>query len=197
MNRSICVCCLILFGALSVYGQNVGSYIHDIGEALTPYGTISTPNCHKVEIDLNGLWGKYAIPQGIDQQQPGDYKWAILDINLFRIFVDLSTLDEDKVHNKAIFSLEYVANHKPGTPYVPNTPMVSLRSQGLNHDMTLDKIDLDKLKALEGQTDIRESQLGLTVETRPAALILFKDQEHADAFEKAIKKAIIVCKAGS
>ena len=175
-------------------GQSTGSYIHDMGEALVPYGTITAPNCHKVEIELHGLWGQYAIPSGINQQKPDELLWAIININVFRIFVDLSTLNEDKVKNQGIFSLKYVASHRRG-PHVPDIPMVMIVSQGLNSEMIDHEIDLDKIKALEGRTDIRESELGLTIHSHKSAFILFQDQEHADAFEKAIKKAIVVCKA--
>ncbi len=163
-------------------------------EALVPYGTITAPNCHKVEIDLIGPWGQYAIPASINQQKPDKYDWGIIQVDVIRIFVDLATLDEDKVNNQAIFSLEYVANHKRGTPYVSDSPMVMIVSQGLNNEMTLNRVDLAKIEAWTGPT-IPESQMGITVDARKAAFILFEDQQHADAFEKAIKKAIVVCKA--
>ena len=187
---------LVLFVASLAQGQTIESHIHDMGEALVPYGKITAPNCHKVEIDLIGPWGQYAIPKGINQQKPDEYNWAIIKIDVIRIFVDLSTLDEDKVQNKAIFSLQYVGSHKRGTPYVPDHPMVMIVSQGLNNEMMLHRVDLDKINAWNGRTTIPESQMGVTMDARKAAFILFEDQEHADAFEKAIKKAIVVCKAG-
>ena len=182
--------------ALSLQGQNISSYIHDLGEALVPYGEITASSCHNVEIDLNGPWGEYAIPSGINEQDRSQLKWAILKIDIIRIFVDLATLDEDKVKNQAIFGLKNVADHKRGTPYKPDQPVVVIVSQGLNNEMMLHRVNLDKIKPLEGRTDIRESQMGITMDSSKAAFILFEDQEHADAFEKAIKKAIVVCKAG-
>jgi hypothetical protein len=157
--------------------------------------TIAAKNCHNLEIALHGPWGDYAIPAGVNEEKPGELLWAIIKVDVLRIFVDLADLDEDNVHNHAIFSLEYIGKHQKGKPYVADTPTVIVGTKGLNTKMTVNTVDLDKIKALDGQREITESQMGLTIDRRKAAFFLFIDQEHADAFEKAIKKAIVVCKA--
>jgi hypothetical protein len=61
--------------------------------------------------------------------------------------------------------------------------------------MTVHTVDLDKVDALRGERNVPDSQLGLTVDTRKSATVAFSDQQHADAFQKAIQKAIVLCKA--
>jgi len=61
--------------------------------------------------------------------------------------------------------------------------------------MTVNTIDPEKVHALRGQTHVTDAQMGLSIDERKYALLLFADQQHADAFQKAIQKAIVVCKA--
>ena len=61
--------------------------------------------------------------------------------------------------------------------------------------MTVNTVDLDKLDALRGQSDIPESKMGVSLDERKFAIITFSDQKHADVFQKAIQKAIVLCKA--
>ncbi len=175
--------------------QRVESYIADMGEALVPYGTVSAMSCHAVLIELKGPWADFAIPDGIDSSSPSEMTWSVLRFDLLRIYIDLADLDEDKVLNHPIFSLEYIRDHKKGTPYVANTPTVTLFTKGLNTSMTVHTVDLDKVDALRGERNVPDSQLGLTVDTRKSATVAFSDQQHADAFQKAIQKAIVLCKA--
>ena len=42
--------------------------------------------------------------------------WAIIEINVFRIFVDLSTLNEDQVKNQGIFSLNRDKSYSRRSP---------------------------------------------------------------------------------
>jgi hypothetical protein len=64
----------------------------------------------------------------------------------------------------------------------------------LNH-MTVHQLDLEKLKALQGETKIPEDKFQFTVKEVGVALIEFSDEQHADYFQKAIQKAIVLCKA--
>ena len=61
--------------------------------------------------------------------------------------------------------------------------------------MTVHTVDLDKVQALRGQAHVTETQMGLSLDERKFVIIAFSDQEHADAFQKAIQKAIVLCKA--
>ena len=182
------------FTVLSAHGQKIESYISDVREALVPYGTVTGPTCHAVEIDLTGPWGTYAIPAGPDKDT-GELTWLFFKVDILRLYVDLSDLNEDKVLNQPIFSLEYVGKHQKGTAYVADTPVVTLSMSGLNKTMTLESVDLAKVDALRGQTKITESQWGLSIDQSKMVMIPFSDQQHADAFQKAIQKAIILCKA--
>lgn len=190
---------LVPVTVLSAQGQTVASYMYDMGEALVPHGTIKGSNCHSVEIDLLGPWGDYAIPDGINKQKPDELTWAVIKVNARKIFLDLADLNEDKVDNNVIFSMEDASQHQDGEPYTPDTPIVSISTTGLNTEMTVWTVDLTKLKALQGQTHLTASQLdselGITIEGRRGEFIVFSDKQHADAFQKAIQKAIVVCKA--
>jgi hypothetical protein len=94
-----------------------------------------------------------------------------------------------------MFSLDYIGKHKKGTPYVADTPAVMLFTHGLNTHITVHSVDLDKVHALRGQTHVTETQMGLSLDERKFVVITFSDQEHAEAFQKAIKKATVLCKA--
>ena len=190
-----CLGLLFLAVPLSAQGQKVDSYLNDMREALVPYGTMTAPTCHRVEIDLSGPWGNQAIIDGTDKTAPGQPTWAILKVDVLRIFVDLTDLDEDKVQEPSLYSLKYISQHQKGTPYVADTPAVALFSHGLNAYMTVHTVDLDKINALSDKNHITESQMGLSIDQRKFALILFSDQQHADAFQKAVQKAIVLCKA--
>lgn len=195
MKRFVSVFAVVMFAVLCVQGQTVNAYIIDMGEALVPYGIISSANCHSVEIDLFGKWGDYGIPDGINKEKPDELTFAVIRVNALRIFLNLSDLDEDKVINHAIFSMGYIAKHQKDMPYTADTPSVFIATSGLNTEMTVYTVDLDKVKAMSGQTHVPESQMGITIDERRGATLLFKDQAHADAFQKAIQKAIVVCKA--
>ena len=186
-----------LFAATLAQGQRMDSYINDLSEALVPYGTITAPNgnCHNVEIELSGPWGDYGMVDGRRGTEP---TFLILKINALRIFVDLANLDEDKGQTMALLSGEDIANHKgpwQAGELKGSRPAVFIAGSGLNNGMTVYTVDLKKLKALpEGKT-VTESQMGVTLDSKRSVIILFSDKGHADAFDKAIKKAIVVCKA--
>lgn len=180
---------------LSAQSQKVDSYLSDMREALVPYGTMTAPTCHAVEIDLAGPWGNKAIPDGTNKDSPDEPTWAVLKTDVLRIFVNLADLDEDKVQNHSLYSLKYISQHQKGTPYVADTPAVMLFTRGLNANMTVHTVDLKKVNALSDQAHVTESQMGLSLDQRKYAIILFSDQQHADAFQKAIQKAIVLCKA--
>ena len=55
-------------------------------------------------------------------------------------------------------------------------------------------VDPDKVHALRGKTGT-EADMGLTLDQQKLVIVLFQDQAHADAFYKAIERAIILCKA--
>jgi hypothetical protein len=188
---------LLLIGlalTINASGQKVDFYIQEMSQALLPYGTLTAPTCHAVEIDLKGPWANYALPDGVGKEN-GELTWSILKLDVIRLDVNLSDLDEDKVMNHPIFSLEYINKHRKGTPYIADTPAVMLFTLGPNNNMTVHTVDLDKMEALGGHTHTSESHMGVSHNERKFAIITFSDQEHAGAFQKAILKAIVLCKA--
>ena len=186
---------LVLAVPLAAQGQKIDSYLSDMREALAPYGTMTAPTCHAVEIDLVGPWGNQAIPDGTDKDAPGQPTWAILKVDVLRIFVNLAGLDEDKVQNHGLYSLKYIGQHQKGSPYVADTPAVMLFTHGLNDYLTVHTVDLEKINTLPDKAHATESQMGLSIDQRKYAIVLFSDQQHADAFQKAVQKAIVLCKA--
>jgi hypothetical protein len=154
------VLAVTFFGSLVVQGQKIDSYLNDVREALVPYGRLTAPNCHAVEIDLHGLWSNYAIPDGIDKEVANRHgrslKWMYFDSTF-----DLAELDEDKVKNHPIFSLDYIGKHESGTKYAADTPAVMLFSKSLNGKMTVHTVDLDKVHSVTSQKDITEQQMGM------------------------------------
>jgi len=185
---------LLFLFALAAHGQKIDAYMKDMQEALAPYGKMTTSSCQSILIETNGPWANYALPAGVDKEG-GGLTWAVLKVDVLRLYVNLSDLDEDKVQNKPIFSLEYLSKHQKGTPYVADTPAVMIFTRGLNATMIVHTIDPDKVHALRGQTHVSEKEMGLSMDERKFAIITFTDQEHADVFQKAIQKAIVVCKA--
>jgi hypothetical protein len=182
--------------ALPVHGQKIESYLNDMREALVPYGTMTAPTCHSVEIDLTAPVGTYLFPEHADKEvSDPSQTWAVIKVDVFRVYVDLADLDEDKVYKMSLFSGEYISNHQKGTRYVADTPVVMLNTHGLNGNLTVHAVDLDKVHALRGKTNITEDQMGLFIDLRKGAMITFSDQQHADVFQKAIQKAIVLCKA--
>lgn len=190
-GRVLACAALMLFG-VSAEAQKLDSYLGDMQEALVPYATMKSTSCHSVEIDMNGPWGDFAIPSGVNKTN--EIEWAVLRVDVLRLYVNLSDLDEDKLQNKAIFSLEYISRHEKGTPYNPDTPAVMLFTHGLNTAMTVHAVDLDKVHALRGKRGT-ESDMGLSIDERKFVIIPFQDQAHADVFNKAILRAIVLCKA--
>lgn len=176
-----------------LFGQKIDSYIKDIGEALVPNGTLYAPTCHNAVIEIKGSWANFAIPDGVDKKS-GEFTWSVLRSDVIRIFFDFSDLDEDKVQNHPVFSLGYIQKHKKGTPYVADTPTVMFFTKGLNNKMTVNTIDLDLVEKLHGRNSVTEKQMGLSIDERKFAFIQFVDQQHADIFQKAIQKTIILCK---
>jgi hypothetical protein len=131
--------------------------------------------------------GTYLLPERPNVEVTDEsQRWAVVKVDVLRIYVDLADLDEDKVYKLALFSGEYVNKHQKGTPFAADTQAVMLNTHGLN---------IDKVHALRGKTDITEDQMGLFIDMRKGAIITFSDQQHADAFQKAIQKAIVLCKA--
>jgi hypothetical protein len=193
--KTFALFCLGLSFSVNAYGQKIDSYMNDMREALFPYGTMKGSNCHSLEIDLNGPWANFAIPDGTNKDKPGELTWSVLKADAFRLFIDLSDLDEDKVQNQPMFSLEYLSGHQKGTPYVADTSSVLIFTKGLNSQMKVHVVDFDKVQALRGQTKVTENQMGVTLTERKFAFVLFSDQQHAEVFEKALQKAIVVCKA--
>jgi hypothetical protein len=193
-TKPLALLCTVLMLSASAFGQKIDSYISEMREALVPNGTLNAPSCHAVLIELTGPWANYALPDGVNKET-GELTWAVLRLDVLRLYVDLSDLNEDKVTNHPIFSLEYISKHQKGTKYVADTPAVMISTSGLNSKMTVNTIDLDKVHALRGQTDITENQMGLSIDERKGAIVTFSDQQHADVFQKAIQKAIVLCKA--
>jgi len=193
--KRFCSVCLVMFVALVVSAQKIDSHIGKMGEALVPYGKITATNCHSVEIELDGPWGYYALPDGVNPIRQDEYTWTIIQANLLRVNFDLAKLDEDKVLNDPVFSLDYIRKHEKGTRYVADRPTVMLRTSGVNDRILAHKVDLKKLEAISAKGGVTEAQMGVTVAESKGATILFLDKEHADAFEKAVKKAIVVCRA--
>jgi hypothetical protein len=191
------VCAVMTLLVLPVHGQKIESYLNDMREGLVPYGTLTGANCHRMVIDLHqsGLWGAFATIDGTNPDKPGEPTGTILRFDVLQISVDLAALDEDNVRNLDLFSTDYVTKHEKGTPFVADTPAIWLHASGLNGKMTLQTIDLSKAHALSGQKNITWTDLGFAVVERKLAFIPFSDQQHADAFQKAIQKAIVLCKA--
>ena len=175
-----------------VFGQKIDSYMADMREALKPHGVMAGTDCHALEIDLNGPWGNYALPDGLDKN--GGFTWAVLKIDTHRVFLDLADLDEDKLSNHAIFSLDYISKHQRNSKWAADTPTVGLQAKGLKR-ITVHQVDLEKLGSLHGQTNVPEERLGLNIDQKQVVFILFSDQQHADYFQKAVQKAIVLCKA--
>lgn len=186
---------VLFFASVSAHGQTIDSRLHDMNEALAPYGDVATDTCRNLLIDLKGPWGNFALPDGIDKDSPDQFTWSILKADILRLYVNLTVLDEDKVTNHALFSMEYLSKHQKGKPYVADIPTVMLFTKGLNANVVVHAVDLDKVNALHGQTNVSEEQLGWSMDERKYAVITFQDQQHADAFAKAVQKAIVLCKA--
>ena len=191
MKRIVNVVLFFLLAQPVVFGQKIDSYLADMRGALEPYGVMTGENCHDLEIDLNGPWGKYALPDG--SEKAGGLTWAVLKIDTHRIFLDLANLDEEKLSNHAIFSLDYISKHQPTAKWVADTPTVGLWAEGLNR-ITVHQVNLEKLASLRGEKNISEEKMGLNIDQKRAVFILFLDQQHADYFQKALAKAIILCK---
>ena len=117
-----------------------------------------------------------------------------IKLNTFRLYLDLCKLDEDHVENQAIFSLEFLSQHPREVRPRPDTPMVILSTSSINENMTFVSVDSDKVHSLHGMTGTA-SEMGLSMNQGRLAMIPFSDQQHADAFQKAIQKAIVLCKA--
>lgn len=185
----------MVMAALPAQAQKADSYLNDMREALVPYGTMTAPSCHAVEIDLTGPWGNEALPDGTDPASPEEFTWSVLQADVLRLYVNLADLDEDKVMNKPLFSIGYISKHQKGTRYVPDNPAVMLVTHGLNATMMVHTVDLKKMDHLHGTAHATENQMGVSMDQRKFAIILFSDQQHADAFARAIQKAIVLCKA--
>jgi hypothetical protein len=173
--KPLALLCTVLMVSTSSFGQKIDSYISDMREALVPYGTLTAPTCHAVEIDLKGAWSNFAIPDRTNKGSPDELTWAVLKVDVLRLYVDLTDPDEDKVQSQPIFSLDYISKHQKGTPYVADTPTVMLFIRGLNMHMTVHTVDLDKIHALRGQTHVTETQMGLSLDERKFAIITFSD----------------------
>ena len=192
----LCVALVAFFPlAKSAPAQKLDDYMHDMSEALLPDMMVRQASCHSLMLEIHGPWGNFAIPDGTDKDHPGQLTWSVVKIDIQQIWIDLSKLDEDKIQNVKLFSLEYISKHQRGTPYVADTHGITLFTKGINNEMTVNNVDLDKVHALEGQTHLTDSQLGVGIDERKYAILIFKDQEHADVFQKAIQKAIVICKA--
>jgi hypothetical protein len=185
----------LLLAMASAYGQKIESQLNAMNEALAPNGDVATTTCRNLLIDLKGPWGTFALPDGIDKGPSGEVTWTILKADLLRLYVNLIDLDEDKIANHPLFSVDYISKHQRGTPYLPDTPSVMLSTSAPSARMVVHAVDLDKVEALHGQKNVSESQLGWSMEDRKYAIITFTDQLRADAFAKAVQKAIILCKA--
>jgi hypothetical protein len=181
--------------AISAHSQKLDDYMRDMNEALLPDMIVRQAYCHNLMVEIHGPWGNFAIPDGTDRDHPVQLTWSVVQIDVQQIWIDLSKLDEEKVQKIDLFSLEYISKHQKGTPYVTDTHAVTLFTKGLNNEMTVNTVDLKKVRALEGQTHLTDSQLGIGIDERKYAILIFKDQEHADVFYKAIQKAIVLCKA--
>ena len=161
-------------------------------EAVLPFGTLTGSGCHNLIFELNGPWANYALPDGTKAN--GELTWSVLKVNVLRLFVDLADLDEDKVQNQSLFSLDYISKHVKGTRYEPDSPAVLLFTKGLNSKLVVHTVDLDKVATQQSRSKT-ESGMGVTLDERKFAILLFSDQEHADVFSKALQKAIVVCKS--
>jgi hypothetical protein len=194
MKRNLVRIVLFLFAVQPmVFGQKIDSYMADMREALEPYGAMAGNDCHALEIDVNGPWGHYALPDGIGKD--GEFTWAVLKMDTHRVFLDLADLDEDKISNNGVFSLEYISkHHSSNSKWVADTPTVVLHAKGLKR-ITVHQVNLEKLASLRGQPNVPEEKLGLNIDQKQSVFILFSDQQHADYFQKAIQKAIVLCKA--
>src|ERR1017187_3175368 len=167
------VCAVVALLVPSAHGQKIESYLNDMREALVPYGTMTAPNCHQIEIDLTtGPVGTYLFPEHADRgvNDPSQ-TWSIIKVDVRRVYVDLSDLDEDKIYKMSLFSGEYISSHQKGTPYVADTPVVLLNTHGLNANLTVHAVDLDKVHALRGKTNVTEDQMGLFIDLRKGAII--------------------------
>ncbi len=161
--------------------------------SLFPVASLKGESCHHLEIEMKGPWGDFAIPAGMSKQHPGEIEWMFIKLDTFRLYLDLGKMDEDKVLNQAIFSLEHLSQHADEVRPRPDTPMVMLSTSGINENMTVVSVELDKVHSLHGEIGTA-GEMGLSMDQRRLAVIPFSDQQHADAFQKAVQKAITLCK---
>ena len=190
MRRAIVA--VVILVAVSAFAQSVEPYLSNMKDALEPYGTVVGENCHSLKIELNGPWGYRAIPEGVDDSEPDELTWAILRVNTLRMYLDLSTLD-DNVGNNPIYSMQNLRRHQKGGRYVPDSPSVFFSAAG-SHGFTVRKVDLKKVESLPAGTFATESEMGAFTVERRGATILFVDQQHADEFQKALTNGISSCK---
>jgi hypothetical protein len=190
---------MAFFFAVSVISgnaQKADAYIHEMGQALRPFGSIEAPNCHNVEVHPASTLGGFVLASG--QNEQGEVLWNIYTIDVIRFNFDMSDLDEDKVRNDMVISLSSFSKHEKGTPYpVPDLAVVMIPAINGVKKITVHAVDLDKLNGMtqQGSSQLTESNMGAKTEQRAAVLISFSDKDRADAFVNALKKAIIACKA--
>src|ERR1700744_149558 len=170
--------------AIGAQAQKLDDYMHDMSEALLPDIIVRQASCHSLMLEIHGPWGNFAIPDGTDKDHPNQLTWSVVKIDVQQIWIDLSKLDEEKVQNAKLFSLEYISRHQKSTPYVADTHAITLFTKGLNDEMTVNTVDIAKVRALEGKTLLTDSQLGLGSEERKSESLIFKDQERADGSQE-------------
>lgn len=195
MKKLALFCALMALAAAPANAQSISSHIDSMAWALAPYGTIKAPSCHSVEIALIGPWGDYALISGVDRNRPTEPTFAVIHINALRIQVDLADLDEDRISTPGFYSMSYIAKHQGGQPWVPDNPGGLFSTVDKVKKITIETVDLKKLDEIPNRAEVSESEMGTSRDQKQLATILFVDKEHADSFQKALQKAIVICKA--
>jgi hypothetical protein len=162
-------------------------------ESLGGYGDISGKDCHNLQIDLF-RWQTVFMPKEIDPNDPTAYRWVAIEVRAIHLYLDLADLNEEKINNNAVFSGAYIKEHKKGSSWVGDVPLVMFQSDGLKKFMEAD-VDLSKINSIQMGHQIKESDMGIALDYRRAAFVLLQDQRDADYFKKALYNAIVTCKA--
>jgi len=186
---------MFAISAISGNAQKADVYIHDMGQALLPFGSIQAPNCHSVEI-TPGRFESFVLATGKDEQ--GKVLWSLYRVDAIRFSFDMSDLNEDKVKNDMVRSASSVSKHKDGTPYpAEDLAVVIISTSDQAKKITVHAVDFDKLNTLQpnGERQYTDAEMGAKTELRTAILMSFLDKERAETFVGALKKAIIACKA--
>lgn len=175
--------------------QSIDTYMKQMRDSFAPLGYIKGDNCHNLVFETEGPWMNMAIPDGVDERDR-DLTWSVVAADALRISVDLASLDEDKIMSRNLYDIADIRKHRQlGTPYEANVATVLIATSGPTSLMTVHVVDLDKAARYLYSTNVPENALGVTIQQRRSAFLLFTNDDQAKRFASALSKAIVVCKA--